>query len=358
MKFSISVPVGAYHPFLRACLESLKIQRAPVAVALLDASGDARVRALGDAYDAMLAYRRHDPDDGQAAAIAEGWDHTDGDVLGWLNADDLLFPDALARAAAALDGDGDAGGVDVAYGNSTILDEAGRMTGYHWSVEPPGDRLLESGIISQPSCFFRRDAYDRAGAMNRDLHYTMDWDLFIRIYKSGAQFRFIDAPLSLVLWGSDTKTASFNPRRREELKAIIAAHAPAARRKKIFRSFAIQNGLERMRPAWLKQRVERALVRGRKVIYGLAADGAIAQQARLHLVHYDLAPKRGVSLLFRNPDAVRAVHVNGAPARTSRSGATIEMSFDEPLGPGQVASLDIEVGDNGPAFFEHADWRK
>ena len=348
MVFSISVPVGAYHPFLPACLESLARQDASVRVALLDASGDERVRALADRYDDVLAYRRHGPDAGQAAAIMEGWAETDGDVLGWLNADDILFPGALARAAGAMA----AGPFDAVYGPSTILDAKGRTTGYHWSVEPPGPRLLESGLISQPSCFFTRAAHDAAGGMKPDLHYTMDWELFIRIYKSGARFGFVDAPLSMVLWGADTKTAEFNPRRRRELQDIIRTHAPANKQKKIFRSFAIHNAMERLRPRVLKDAAARALIRGRKVIKGLAADGTIADQATLYMAHYDDAPRTRLRLDVDHAAAVAGVTLDGAAVDLAREGKGLVLRVPAPVPPAETVRLQIKAQPGAKVRFQ------
>ena len=178
MKFSISVPVGAYHPFLPQCLESLAQQQAPLEVALLDASGDERVRALAEQYASTISYVRHGPDGGQSAAIIEGWKNTGGDILGWLNADDMLFPETLAKVLERFESDDEP---DVVYGGSAIVDENDSFIGFHWAVEPPSDRLYESMNISQPSCFFKRAAHDAAGGLLEELHYTMDWNIFIRM---------------------------------------------------------------------------------------------------------------------------------------------------------------------------------
>lgn len=353
MKFSISVPVGAYHPFLPACLESLVCQNAEIEIALLDASGDGRVAALADHHNEHIAYRRHGPDDGQAAAIMEGWENTDGDVLGWLNADDILFPDALEQAFAKFEAEPH---LDVVYGHSTILDENAETTGYHWAVEAPGPRLLEAGIISQPSCFFRRSGYDAIGGMNADLHYTMDWDLFIRLYENGAQFGFIDAPLSQVLWGADTKTASFNARRREELKRIIAIHAPAEKRRKIFLSFAIHNALERLRPTSLRDFAARSLVRGRKVIHGLSADGAIEKTADLCFAHYDEKEKAGLRFRFQNVEAIEDILLEGAQHHTRKDGQDIIVEASEPIKSGYVVKARIVSSADATARFVHAGW--
>lgn len=353
MNFSISVPIGAYHPFLPYCLKSLRAQKAPLRVALLDASGDDRVKEIADAFDDIIAYRRHGPDNGQSAAILEGWANTDGDVLGWLNADDILFPNALSEAKGAFEKDPQC---DVIYGHSTILDDDNAMIGYHWAVEPPSQRLFESGIISQPSCFFKRAAYEKIGGLNEDLHYTMDWDLFIRLYKSGAQFSFLDAPLSQVLWADDTKTASFNSQRRQELRNIIAEHAPKEKQRKIFRSFAIHNMLGRLRPDFIKNSVTRLLVRGRRSIYGLAADGVIAENAKLHLLHYDDVPKSGIVINCNNPDHISQITIDGAPQKFSPHDAGIKLNFATPLAEEIPVEINVETKVSQSLHVQSCNW--
>lgn len=350
-RFAISVPVGAWHPFLLQALASLRCQSGDVAVALLDASGDPRVKAAGDAHADWLAYRRHGPDKGQSDAILEGWANLEGDWLGWLNADDILMPGALDRVRAAHAADP---GLEVIYGHSTILDDAGAMTGYHFNVEPPGPRLLQAGIISQPSCFFSRAAYERAGGLNRDLHYTMDWDLWIRLYKEGAHFGFVDAPLSMVLWAQDTKTASLNLRRRGELRSLIAQHAPDTVQKQTFRAFAVHALADRVWPDALREKVVRRLRRSGPEVFGLGADGSVREGCCLHLAHYSEAPAKGLSLKIGG-DA-RALELESSqPIKTvSRQKGRLEAIFQSPLGPAQA--IEVRLAASQETCFRSASW--
>jgi len=351
--FCISVPIGAYHPFLPACLESLACQEGPVNVALLDASGDERVRALADKYDHMLAYRRHGPDTGQSDAIAEGWNHAEGNILGWLNADDILFPGALKTARDALNANPN---LDAVYGHSTILDEQAHTIGYHWAVEKPGPRILEAGIISQPSCFFKRTAYDAIGGLNLDLHYTMDWDLWIRLYKSGATFGFIDAALSLVLWGDDTKTSSFNKQRRSELKRLIKEHTPPNIAKKTFRSFAIHNVLDRVPSERLKQTLTRQLIKGRSQIYGIGGDGQISDGAQLFMTHYDETAKTGLRIKIENSERINAIISTTAKTLPmQRQGSDLIIEFEKPIKACNKIDLRFAMPE-GTAYFHQAAW--
>ncbi|MCH8489541.1 MAG: glycosyltransferase [Oceanicaulis sp.] len=221
-RFAIAMPVGAWHPLLPASLDSLARQDMPLEIAFLDASGDARVAAAADASGLTFAYRRTAPDAGQAAAIAEGWAHTSAPILGWLNADDLLVPGALAAVVQAFDADPGAG---VVHGGSDFIDETGQVIGVHDHVDVAGPLLYRSNLISQPSCFARRSAVAAAGGMDEALVYTMDWELWVRLYAAGIKFTRLDRTLSHVYMGSGTKTAHITPRRLTEIARLVNRHA-------------------------------------------------------------------------------------------------------------------------------------
>lgn len=353
LSFSISVPVGAYHDFLPANFASLACQDVDLRVSLLDASGDPRVTALAEAYPDMIAYRRHGPDEGQSDAIIEGWTKTPGDILGWLNADDILMPGALKRVAERLETEPS---LDMLYGHSVILDSEGRMVGYHWAVEPPGPRIFEAGVISQPSCFFRRTAYDKAGGLDRNLHYTMDWDLWVRLYNSGAEVGFIDAPLSMVLWGDETKTASFNVKRQGELKRIIESYAPPDRRKKIFRSFAINSMMGRVKLDALRKALERFLHRKTRPFYGLRADGRIESAARLYLAHYEDAPKERVLIALQHKPRGENLSASEPLALVEETKQGLVAAFEKPVEAGRTVELDLSAPPGRRTYFHYCKW--
>ncbi|MEL7488006.1 MAG: glycosyltransferase [Pseudomonadota bacterium] len=337
--FCISIPIGAYHPFLRHCLASLAIQNPRPQVALLDASSDARVHALADQFDDLLSYRRHGPDGGQSDAILEGWAHLDGDILGWLNADDFLYPDALKTARDAFKRDPQA---DVVYGHSVIIDDDSRIKGYHWAVEPPSERLLFTDIISQPSCFFRRTAYEAIGGLNKDLHYTMDWDLWVRLWEHGAVFSFIDETLSGVLWTRDAKTGGLNAARRAEISAILKRNVPLSRRIKSQIGFGLHYLFEYVAPAPIARRLRGAVRPDATVINGIGRNGEIVSEAALPIVHYDESPKDKILLTFHRGAASAGVLVNGAAPEIANSGDIISLQLDAPIGPGVILQLDIK----------------
>jgi GT2 family glycosyltransferase len=218
LRFCCAVPVGRWHPLLPEAMASLAAQEAALYVAVMDASADPRVRTALEASGIDFAYYREGPDGGQAAAIAEGWRETPGDVLFWLNADDQLAIGALARVEAEMMTDDRP---DIVFGGSDFVDLNGRRIGAHDQVAEPTDLILRSNTLSQPSCFVRRSAVDRVGGLDVNLHYVMDWDLWVRLYRAGARFKRIDAVLSSVYMGEGTKTSVFALERLGEVYALV-----------------------------------------------------------------------------------------------------------------------------------------
>lgn len=351
MRFSISVPVGSWHPFLPNCLESLAAQNVDLEVALFDASGDPRVEKLADEYAELLTHRHHGPDKGQADAIARGWQATSGSIIGWLNADDHLFPDALEKVRHRLEAD-DA--PDVVYGHSTIIDAEGRFTGYQYGVEPPSERLSFAAPISQPSCFFKRETAAAAGGLDSARHFTMDWDLFLRIHDTGARFAFLDEPLSGILWGDGTKTSTLSRTRREEIKSIVSTRQNGPSYRSVIRGFALQNLIDNSPPA-VSAGLKRMLIRGRRTIQGLAGDGQISPATRLSLCRYDAPVRETIIVKFRKDPRLLGVKVNGADATYKLHGSSIEVqSTSGNFEPGTQWDIDLQFPEDHRNHLVHA----
>jgi glycosyltransferase involved in cell wall biosynthesis len=127
-------------------------------------------------------------DRGQSAALNQGFAAARGDILVWLNADDMLMPSAVEQAVAAMDQTG----ADVVYGRCAHLDAAGQFTSYFpFTRSYEEDELRNwNNFLPQPATFFRRALLERAGTLDESLHYAMDWDLWCRFAKCGARFHY------------------------------------------------------------------------------------------------------------------------------------------------------------------------
>lgn len=164
-----------------------------------------------------------EPDAGQSDAIDKGFRKTRGQILGWLNADDVLAEDAVAKAVAVFEARENVG---LVYGNGFLLDEQGRITGPFEEIEPFNLWRLVNGLdyILQPAAFFRRRAYDQVGGLDIDLSWAMDWDLWIRLAASADVEYLPDALAGSRIWDR-TKTSTGGWKRLRELRGVARRHA-------------------------------------------------------------------------------------------------------------------------------------
>ena len=238
MIFVISIPSGpVFDQRLEQALESIRIQNVSVRVALCDVSNDPRAHKLAQKYSDIIYYCRHGDDRGQSDAINEGWRAIKGDVYGWLNVDDVLSPGSLLEVKKTFKKNKD---VDVIYGQSLII-KNNKYIGLHSEVNPKIESILTNNIISQPSCYVRRGNLFDANLLNINLHYTMDWDLWVRLYKGNSKFYYLPIILSTVSWDKDTKTANFNISRYKELVKIGEGSLSFIKRQKVALSFLLEH---------------------------------------------------------------------------------------------------------------------
>jgi glycosyltransferase involved in cell wall biosynthesis len=117
-------------------------------------------------------------DAGQSDAIARGIAQLDAAYVGYLNADDVLEPNAIATLARALDENPYAG---VAYADALHIDESG-TTIAPYPTQVFDAKALERGcFICQPATLLRRTAYEEIGGVDTRLHFAMDYDLWLRM---------------------------------------------------------------------------------------------------------------------------------------------------------------------------------
>lgn len=163
---------------------------------VFDGGSTDRTREILEQYGSRLAYWESKPDRGQAHAINKGWAKATGDYVWWLNADDLLAPEALWISVASLETHPEA---DLAYGDLINIEEDGRYLDSRPSPEFELDRSISEGFpVAQAGALMRRQVLDRIGFLDEDLHYLMDADYWLRLALSGG--RLIRVPQVVALF--------------------------------------------------------------------------------------------------------------------------------------------------------------
>jgi len=178
-----------------------------------------------------------EPDRGQSDAINKGMRVATGGIVGWLNADDVLLPGALAKVAEAFEKNPDA---VVVYGVGAKTDLEGREIKRVPFREFCPKRLSYAFGAVQPAMFFRRDAYWKVGGLDESLHYAMDWDLLLKLAKVGKVVAIPDH-LANIRYYPETKTNTGGWKRMREIARIARSHNGALDRN--FLSFQIRDSL-------------------------------------------------------------------------------------------------------------------
>jgi carbamoyltransferase len=137
-------------------------------------------------HAAGLAHWESAPDRGQAHALNLGFRHATGDILAYLNSDDLLLPGAVAQVARFFAARPD---VDVVYSHRLIIDTDDHEIG-RW-ILPAHDNavLVWQDYIPQETLFWRRCLWERVGGcMDESFQFALDWDLLLRFRDAGGRF--------------------------------------------------------------------------------------------------------------------------------------------------------------------------
>lgn len=176
---SIVTPSFNQDKFLEDTIHSVLAQDYPALEYLIVDGGstDTSVEIIKK-HSADLAWWVSEPDEGQASAINKGMAQSKGEIVAWLNSDDLYFPGAIKSAVDFMLAEPQIG---MVYGNAVTIDEKGRpireLTFPDWELED----LIQFRIICQPSVFMRRSAYEKVSGLDPSYHFMLDHHLWIRI---------------------------------------------------------------------------------------------------------------------------------------------------------------------------------
>jgi hypothetical protein len=138
-----------------------------------------------EAFAPLLTCWVSESDDGQADAINRGFAQTSGEIMCWLNSDDLLLPGSLAYVARYF---AEHPEVDVVYGYRLMIDVDDGQIGAWILPAHSGLALTLADHIPQETVFWRRRIWDATGGhVDPSFTYALDWDLLLRFHAAGAK---------------------------------------------------------------------------------------------------------------------------------------------------------------------------
>lgn len=169
-------------------------------------------------YEEHIAYWVSEKDDGQSDAIARGFERASGQLLGWLNSDDVYFPGALHAIGSACR---ERPGASIYVGGIAL--GADGDGGIRKCSVPPNPRFWfpRMGLMSfgQQASFYDRAVYHSVGGLRRDLQIRMDCDLWCRLYEARPRAEVISEMVGFIRYHEATKTHTSHERWMAERNA-------------------------------------------------------------------------------------------------------------------------------------------
>jgi glycosyltransferase involved in cell wall biosynthesis len=221
MRLSFVIPTRNQGRFIAQCIDSCIAQGiADSEILVVDGASTDNTREVLASYGEQIRWVS-EPDRGQSDAINKGVGMAKGELIAWINSDDYYTSSqAITCLLAAFEAERD---VDIAYGNGERVDVEGRPIG-DYRARPP-ERLADiithpASFVLQPAVLFRRELFLDVGGLADALHYTMDYELWIRMFAAARKARYIPAVIACARYHSDAKSVAAMGRQIRELVGV------------------------------------------------------------------------------------------------------------------------------------------
>lgn len=161
-------------------------------------------------------------DSGQANAINKGFRMSSGEILGWLNADDLYVAGALSAMVSAFAQHPE---ISFIYGDVLAIDHHNNAYGFRTHVKQADFEMLTyvGDYLVQPATFWRRELWTTIGELDESLHYALDYEYWMRASK---RYKFLYIPVCLAKERLHTNAKTFKGslQRLQEIEQIAYHH--------------------------------------------------------------------------------------------------------------------------------------
>jgi len=293
--------------FIRATIESVLSQDYPrIEYIIMDGGSTDETAGIASEYAGRLLWFS-EKDRGQSHAINKGFRMAKGEIVSWLNSDDVILPGAVAHAVRAFQRNAQLGAV---YGEGYQIDVNGNVKTRFPYTEPFNLWKLVYlwDYILQQTAYFRRSVFDEIGFLDESLNWGMDWDIFIRIGKR-YPIEYIPEYMGSIREYDDAKSFAGGGKRFRELTQLMRRHG-SRRYPPGYITYGLDTyssmwckRLQAWTPRWLEgpsRRVQRVLRGAAGAIVdrtagtaqGLYADGWAAPE-----LNYMLRPGSGAAVL-------------------------------------------------------------
>ena len=229
VSMAIVTPSFNHGRFLASSIDSILTQQYPrLSYTVQDGGSSDGSLDILRSYAGRLAWRS-ERDAGQAQAINRAFATTTGDVMAYLNSDDMLLPGTLAHVARVFAVRPD---TDIVYGHRIFIDSDGQEIGRAVLPRHDAAALYWADYIPQETMFWRRRVWEKVGPFDESFDYALDWDFILRAQHAGFSFFRVPRFLAAFRVHDEQKTSKNYDRGRAEMQRLRSryiGHEPSHR---------------------------------------------------------------------------------------------------------------------------------
>lgn len=223
---SISIVTPNYNTagFIERTMKSVIDQNYPnLEYVVIDGNSTDGSQDIISKYRQNLSGYISEPDMGHSDALNKGFAMTTGDIMGWINSDDILLPGSLTAIGEFFAKYPE---VEWVTGQPTVVEEDGTWKLHNlrkWSRV----RFLNGNYrwIQQESTFWRRSLWDRAGGgLSRDIDLAVDFELWVRFFRHAELYTY-QLPLGSFRYREGQRSTAFRERYEAEALSVIQKEA-------------------------------------------------------------------------------------------------------------------------------------
>jgi glycosyltransferase involved in cell wall biosynthesis len=223
MPFSVTIVTPSYNQgrFIERTIRSVLSQDIPgLEYLVFDGGSTDETVAILKRYESQLSWVS-EKDRGQADAVNKGLLRARGDVIGWLNSDDVYYPGAIKSVCDFFAANP---GIELVYGDGNHIDEHDGVIEAYPTEDWDFDRFLDACYFCQPAVFFRRSVIEKCGVLDPRRHFCLDYEYWIRLAKRGTMFARLRQTLAGSRLYAETKTMGSRLKFHSEINNMLQEH--------------------------------------------------------------------------------------------------------------------------------------
>jgi glycosyltransferase involved in cell wall biosynthesis len=216
---SVITPSFNQGAFLEATIRSVLDQGYPsLEYIIIDGGSTDNSVEIIRAYSDKLTFWCSEKDSGQSSALNRGLRLAKGEFIGWLNSDDVYYPGSILTCVRQLLDHSDA---DIVFGNYDYINASGSVVHRRREIPYDFNTYFWTGTCyhANVAALYRKSCFERFGYVREDLHYSMDYELYLRLGYNGCKFLQEDKPLGAYRLHNSSKTVSSYARTLSEAES-------------------------------------------------------------------------------------------------------------------------------------------